>query len=148
NIKRQLSGVIFSEDIKATLKSSNNRSVKYKRLIKVIITLPGTLLEDKIRRCNNAINTVIDYCNVKEGRAHRLSITLSQVKIKEDAKILEAAKALERVKSSLYKEKRLKIYFICLRNKKLIISKRIYRFHTLTTLIKHFRQAHLSKLLK
>ncbi|XTI94383.1 hypothetical protein V2W45_1252499, partial [Cenococcum geophilum] len=49
-----------------------------------------------------------------------------------------AAKALERAKSSLYKEKRLKICFICLRNKKLAISKRIYRFYFLTTLIKHF----------
>ncbi|XTI92963.1 hypothetical protein V2W45_1246259, partial [Cenococcum geophilum] len=121
-----LSRVIFSEDIKVTLKSSDNRLVKYKRLIKVIITLPGTLLEDKIYKYNNAINTVIDYCNIKE------------VKIKEDAKILKAAKVLERAKLSLYKEKRLKIYFICLRNKKLAISKRIYRFYTLTALTKHF----------
>ncbi|XTI85065.1 hypothetical protein V2W45_1230410, partial [Cenococcum geophilum] len=125
-IKRQLSRIIFSKDIKVTLKSSNNRLVKYKRLIKVIIILPSILLEDKIYRRNNTINTVVDYCNIKEGR------------IKEDAKILEAAKALKRVRSSLYKEKRLKIYFICLRNKKLVISKRIYRFYTLTTLIKHF----------
>ncbi|XTI83106.1 hypothetical protein V2W45_1229453, partial [Cenococcum geophilum] len=138
NIKRQLSGVIFSEDIKATLKSSNNRSVKHKRLIKVIITLPSTLLEDKIRRYNNAINTVVDYCNIKEGRVYRLNIALSQIKIKEDTKILEAAKALKRVRLSLYKEKRPKIYFICLRNKKLIISKRIYKFYTPAAIIKHF----------
>jgi hypothetical protein len=45
-----------------------------------------------------------------------VGVALSQVKIKEDAKISEAAKALERAKSSLYKEKRLKIYFIYLRN--------------------------------
>jgi len=111
------------------------------------MTLLSTSLEDKIRRRNNAINAVVDYCNVKEGRAYRLSyrqrqsrigIALGQVKIKEDAKISEAAKALERAKSSLYKEKRPKIYFICLGNKKLVISKRIYRFHTLTALIKHF----------
>ncbi|XTI91939.1 hypothetical protein V2W45_1247912, partial [Cenococcum geophilum] len=132
NIKRQLSRVIFSEDIKATLKSSDNRLVEYKRLIKVIITLPSTLLEDKIYRYNNAINAVIDYCNIKEGRVYRL------IKIKEDTKILEAAKALESIKLSLYKEKRLKICFICLRNKKLIISKRIYKFYTLAALIKHF----------
>ncbi|XTI86915.1 hypothetical protein V2W45_1235499, partial [Cenococcum geophilum] len=123
---------IFSEDIKATLKSSNNRSVKHKRLIKVIITLPGMLLKDKIYRRNNTINTVVDYYNIKEGRVYRL------IKIKEDTKILEAAKALERAKLSLYKEKRLKIYFICLGNKRLIISNCIYRFYTLTTLIKHF----------
>ncbi|XTI87051.1 hypothetical protein V2W45_1237335, partial [Cenococcum geophilum] len=132
DIKRQLSEVKFSEDVKVTLESCNNRLVKYKRHIKVIITLSGTLLEDKIRRRNNAINAIVDYCNVKEGRAYWL------IKIKEDAKILEAAKALKSAKLSLYKEKRPKIYFVCLRNKKLAISKRIYRFYTLTALIKHF----------
>ncbi|XTI82376.1 hypothetical protein V2W45_1226281, partial [Cenococcum geophilum] len=138
NIKRQLSGVKFSEDIKATLESSDNRLVKHKRLIKVIIMLSGILLEDKIYRRNNAISAVIDYYNIKEGK-FRIDIALSKVKIKEDAKILKAAKALERAKSSLYKEKRLKIYFICLRNKKLTISKRIYKFYTLAAFIKHFR---------
>ncbi|XTI92625.1 hypothetical protein V2W45_1247567, partial [Cenococcum geophilum] len=98
------------EDIKATLESNNDRLAEHKRLIKVIITLLGILLEDKIRRRNNAINAVVDYCNVEEGRAHR------PIKIKENAKILEAAKALESAKLSLYKEKRLKIYFICLGN--------------------------------
>ena len=73
NIKRQLSGVIFSKDIKVTLKSSNNRLVKHKRLIKVIITLPSMLLEDKIYKRNNAINTVVDYYNIKEGRVYWLS---------------------------------------------------------------------------
>ncbi|XTI89252.1 hypothetical protein V2W45_1244788, partial [Cenococcum geophilum] len=60
------------------------------------------------------------------------------VKIKEDIKIKEAAKALKRAKLSLYKEKRLKIYFIYLRNEKLVISKRIYKFYTLATLTKYF----------
>ncbi|XTI92311.1 hypothetical protein V2W45_1246418, partial [Cenococcum geophilum] len=110
NIKRQLSGVIFSEDIKATLEFNNNRSAEYKRLIKVIITLPSTLLEDKIRRRNNAINAVVDYCNIEEGRAYR------PIKIKKDAKILKVAKALKSTKLSLFKEKRLKICFIYLRN--------------------------------
>ncbi|XTI92308.1 hypothetical protein V2W45_1249193, partial [Cenococcum geophilum] len=141
DIKRQLSRVIFSEDIKVTLESNNNRLAEYKRLIKVIITLPSILLEDEIRRRNNAINAVVDYCNIKEGRAYRL------IKIKEDTKILEAAKALESAKLFLFKEKRLKIYFIYLKNQKLLIGKRIYRFYTLTTFIKYFRQAHLSKLL-
>ncbi|XTI82852.1 hypothetical protein V2W45_1224978, partial [Cenococcum geophilum] len=147
DIKRQLSGVIFSEDIKVTLKSSNNRLVEYKRLIKVIITLPSISLEDKIRRYNNAINAVVDYCNIKEGRAYRpshcqrqsrIDVALGQVKIKEDTEILEAAKALKRARLSLYKEKRLKICFICLGNKKLAISKHIYKFYTPAAVIKHF----------
>ena len=109
--------------------------------------LPSILLENKIYKRNNAISAVIDYCNVKKGRVYwwnyyqrqfRIDITLSKVKIKEDAKILEAAKVLKRVKLSLYKEKRLKIYFIYLRNKKLAISKRIYKFYTPAALIKHF----------
>ncbi|OCK99087.1 uncharacterized protein K441DRAFT_541213, partial [Cenococcum geophilum 1.58] len=64
-----LSEVIFSEDIKATLKCSDNKSVEHKRLTNVIITLLSTLLEDKIYRGNNAINAVVDYYNIKEGRA-------------------------------------------------------------------------------
>ena len=70
NIERQLSRVKFSEDIKATLKSSNNKSVKHKRLIKVIMMFFSILLEDKIRRRNNIINAVIDYYSVKEGRVY------------------------------------------------------------------------------
>ncbi|XTI95812.1 hypothetical protein V2W45_1474722 [Cenococcum geophilum] len=129
SLKRKAAGTIINikrEDIKATLESCNNRLVKYKRLINIIITLPSTSLEDKIYRRNNAINTVVDYCNVKE----------------------EAAKALERAKASLYKEKRPKIYFICLRNQKLLIGKRTYKFYTPATLTKHFRKGHLSKLLQ
>ena len=110
------------------------------------MTLPSISLEDKIRRRNNTINAVIDYCNVKKGRVYqqnyhqrqsRIDIALSKVKIKEDAEILEAAKALKRAKSSLYK-KRLKIYFIYLGNEKLAMNKRIYKFRTLAALIKHF----------
>ncbi|XTI88732.1 hypothetical protein V2W45_1237003, partial [Cenococcum geophilum] len=147
NIKRQLSRDKFSEDIKVTLKSSNDRLVKHKRLIQAIITLPGVLLEDKIRRYNNTINAVVDYCNIKEGRAYRwnyyqrqsrIDVALGKVKIKENTEILEAAKALKRAKLSLYKEKRLKICFIYLGNKNLVISKRTHKFYTLATLIKHF----------
>jgi len=112
-------------------------------------------LEDKIHRRNNAINAVVDYCNVEKGRVYwrnyyqrqsRINIALGKVKIKEDTKILEAAKALKRAKLSLYKEKRPKICFICLGNKNLAISKRIHKFYTPATLIKHFQQIHLSKL--
>jgi len=70
DIEWQFSGVIFSEDIKATLKFNNDRSVKHKCLIKVIMILPGMSLEDEIYRCNNAINMVIDYYNVEEGRVY------------------------------------------------------------------------------
>ena len=73
DIKRQLSRVIFSEDIKATLEFNNDKSVKYKRLIKVIITLLSTSLEDKIYRHNNTINAVVDYYNIEEGRVYQPS---------------------------------------------------------------------------
>jgi hypothetical protein len=35
--------------------------------------LSNILLEEKIYRYNNAINTVVDYYNIKEGRAYWLS---------------------------------------------------------------------------
>ena len=105
------------------------------------------LLKDKICRCNNAINAVVNYCNVEKGRVYRQNyylrqsrtdITLNKVKIEKDTEILEAAKVLKRAKSFLYKEKRPIIYFIYFRNKKLLINKHIYKFHTLATLTKYF----------
>ena len=111
------------------------------------MTLPGILLENKIRRCNNAINAVVDYYNIEKGRVYwqnyylrqfRTDITLNKVKIEEDTEILEAAEVLKRAKSSLYKKKRLKIYFICFKNQKLPISKHIYEFYTLATVTKYF----------
>ena len=111
------------------------------------MTLFSILLKDKIHRYNNAINAIIDYYNIKKGKVYqqnyylrqfRIDITLNKIKIKEDVEILKAAKVLKRVKLFLYEEKRPIIYFIYFGNKKLLISKYIYKFHTLTTLIKYF----------
>ena len=111
------------------------------------MTLPNTSLKNKIHRRNNAINTVVDYYNVEKGKIYqpnhcqrqsRTGVALSQVKIKKDTKISKAAKVLKKAKSSLYKEKRPKIYFICLGNQKLPINKYIHKFYTPATVIKYF----------
>jgi hypothetical protein len=53
---------------------------------------------------------------------------------------------LEAVKVSIYKKKRLIIYFMCLGNKKLPIEKRIYLFYTLEDLSKHFKLRYLARI--
>jgi hypothetical protein len=55
--------------VKATLELLDNRPSEQKRLIKTIITLPGTTLKEKVCQQSAAINTVIAYCKFEEGRA-------------------------------------------------------------------------------
>jgi hypothetical protein len=64
--------------------------------------------------------------------------TKSQLRYNKEA--LEAAKVL------VYKEERLKICFLCLSNKRLLLAQRIYFFSTLGNLTKYFRQKHLKNI--
>jgi hypothetical protein len=43
----------------------------------------------------------------------------------------------------VFKEKRLKVCFLCLGNKGLLLAQRIHLFSTLGNLSKHFRRKHL-----
>ncbi|KAF2181412.1 hypothetical protein K469DRAFT_589529, partial [Zopfia rhizophila CBS 207.26] len=52
--------------------------------------------------------------------------------------------ALEAAKVSVYKEKRLRIYFICLSNKKLPVKQRVYLFSSLSDLSKYFTRKYLT----
>jgi hypothetical protein len=46
----------------------------------------------------------------------------------------------------VYSKKRLKIYFLCLGNKNLLIKQRIYLFYTLGNLSKYFKQKYLTNI--
>lgn len=114
DIERQLSGLRFSEDIKIALESSPDRTPEWKGVIESIMTLPGILLEDELRRRNAAINAVIDYCKVEEGgtclpnqarRPYR-SVAFMALKTEEDAQMFEAAETLNRTTSPVYEERR------------------------------------------
>jgi hypothetical protein len=67
DIKQQLLGLKYNEDVKMNLESLDDKPLKQKRLIATVMTLPAATLEDKMRRRNAAINAVTAYCKVEEG---------------------------------------------------------------------------------
>lgn len=148
DIERQLSGLKFSDDVKVTLESSDDKVPEQKRLIEVILTLPDMSLKEELRRRNAAINTVIDYCRIEEGGVYRpnrhyrwskRSVAPAEVKTGEDVQFSETAEALKKAMSSVYEEKRPRICFVCLGNERLPINKRVYEFWTPDDLTRQFR---------
>jgi Protein of unknown function (DUF3435) len=110
-----------------------------------VLSKPGTTIEKEIDRCNRAIYAVTLYCGIEEGginpilreeRTRNVAPPIkSQLEYNKDA--LEAAKV------SVFKEKRLKVCFLCLGNKGLPLAQRIRPFSTPGDLSKHFRRKHL-----
>ena len=70
-VKLQLSGHKFSEDVKTTLELSDDMPLAQKHLIETVMTLLGITLEDEFRRRNDAINAVAAYCKFEEGETPR-----------------------------------------------------------------------------
>ena len=91
----------------------------------------------------------MQYCKVKEGGTCPTTFALCKhlsnhitsllIKTKEDAKASLLDKVLEVVIVLVYREKRLKIYFLYLRNNSLLINKRVFLFSTPSNLSKYFK---------
>jgi len=125
-----------------------------KRLAETVMTLPGTTLEEEIRRCNAAIDAVAAYCHFQEGGAaarprarpsiQRASSTLS----KETNPQLAAAEAEKQALSDamllVFIEKRTTTCFLCLGERSLPFEKRTYKFANPGDLTKHFKRKHLA----
>ncbi|KAF1935665.1 hypothetical protein EJ02DRAFT_484092 [Clathrospora elynae] len=114
-------------------------------LANLVLSKPGTTIEEEMDRRNGAICAVTLYCGIEEGGMNPIQIggqsrnaappVKSQLEYKEEA--LEAAKVL------VYKEKRLKVCFLCLGNKGLPLAQRIHPFGTPGNLTKHLERKHL-----
>jgi hypothetical protein len=123
DVERQLAGEKFSEDVKATLELSDDIPPEQKRLIKTIMTLPGTTLEEEVCRRNAAINTVAAYCKFEEGGARGASRKRPSTRVARPIKTEGATQpvaadpdeqALNEAMLSVFQEKRPKICFICI----------------------------------
>jgi hypothetical protein len=68
-IEQQLLGIKFDQDVKTSLVLGNDIPLTQRRLVETIISLPGTTLEEEIRRRNEAINAVAAHCQFQEGGA-------------------------------------------------------------------------------
>ncbi|KAF2177817.1 hypothetical protein K469DRAFT_742362 [Zopfia rhizophila CBS 207.26] len=127
DVERQLANIETKEDAKLVPELHNAMLPAQKELIDAVFAEPGVTLEEEIGRCNRAIRAVMEYC-----------------RIKEDAQVDPAEVALKAAKVSVYKEKRLRICFICLGNKKLPVEQRVYSFSSPSDLSKHFTCKHLA----
>ncbi|OCK73812.1 C2H2 finger domain protein [Lepidopterella palustris CBS 459.81] len=147
DIERQLSGVKYSQEIKKTLNLSPERTPQHNRLIETVLSLPGSTLEEEVRRRNAAINAIIAYCGIEEGGYGRVRSAPSAVKREESREAINPPiKALEAAKVLVYRDKRPKICFLCLGNENLSIKQRIFSFCTPGDLSKHFKRKHLSNI--
>ncbi|KAF2197852.1 hypothetical protein GQ43DRAFT_466094 [Delitschia confertaspora ATCC 74209] len=148
-IQQQLLGVKFSDRIKTNLKRSPDRTAQHNRLIECVMSLPGSSLKEEAPRRSAAINAIVAYCHIEEGRTRRVQRATGLVKYDETVRcdaVNPLVAALEAAKVSVYKEKRPTICFMCLGNEKSPIEKRIYSFRTSGDLSKHFKLRHLAKI--
>ncbi|KAJ5982545.1 hypothetical protein N7451_012645 [Penicillium sp. IBT 35674x] len=71
-IKRQLSGIEPADSGKKPLECSTEVPIPQQRLIKSLLTLPRTTLEEEMARRTEAIDAVAAYCQFEEGDTCRL----------------------------------------------------------------------------
>jgi hypothetical protein len=108
DVEQQLAGLDTKEDLELV---HNVMLPAQGELAELVLSKPGTTIEDEMDRCNGAIRAVTLYCGVKEGgmnpiqRGGRSRNTAPPVKsqLEYEEETLEAAKVL------VFKEKRPKV---------------------------------------
>jgi hypothetical protein len=68
-VELQLSGLKFDKDVKTTLDLADDMPPVQRRLAEIMMTLPGTTLEEEFRWRNAAINAVATYYKFQVGGA-------------------------------------------------------------------------------
>lgn len=145
DIQQQLSGARFEDRVKAKLEHYLERTPEHNQLIESLLSLPESTLKEEHRRRSTAINAIAAYCKVKEGVTRRAKRVASRLK-QTEAVVNPLQVALEAAKVSVYRDKRSTICFVCLGKENSPIKERIYSFHTLEDLSKHFKKRHLAKI--
>jgi hypothetical protein len=120
-------------------------------LIDAILTLPETTFEKECQRRIAAINAVTVYCGVEEGQPCCRGPRGRRVKVPPAIEAAELAQPapdtpLSKAISSIKKDKRPTICFLCLGNPALPIRERVVLYATPGSLTRHFNRKHVSKL--
>ena len=143
-IEEQLAGLKFSQNVKTGLDLSDDLSSTQRRLVETILTLPGTTLEEEMRRRNAAINAVAAHCRFQEGgaaaRERRPAKRACPPPI-DDTRLAAAdveTQALDAAILSVFKEERPKVCFMCLG------EQCVKSFASPGDLTKHFKRKHLA----
>ena len=152
-IELQLSGLKFNEDVKTILDLSGEMPPAQRRLVETVITLPGTTLEEELRRRDAAIDAVAAYCRFEEGgplRGRKPARQASPLPSPDADPQVMAAIAEEQALSTamllVFTGKKPLICFVCLGRKSLPFDKRVYAFASPGDLTKHFKRKHLSQI--
>jgi hypothetical protein len=153
-VKIQLSRLKFSKEVNTTLILADDIPAIQKYIVKSIITLPGTTLEEEFGQYSTAINTIAAYCKFQEGGAvawprkrpptGRARPTLAK---KADLQLVAAAaekQALSTAMLAVFQKKRPTVCFMCLGEPGLLFNKHVYSFASLGDLTKYFKQKHLA----
>jgi hypothetical protein len=149
--ERQLSGKVVDEEVRGALERSDNMTPEHLRLIDAIMTLPETTLDMEMQRRITAINAVIAYCGVEEGRSYssrRGGRPVRGVVSSPEAKMPVQSNSdteLELAKLSVQTEDRPQICFLCVGNPALPKRDRMKKYATVGSLSRHFRR-HVTKL--
>jgi hypothetical protein len=149
--ERQLLGKVVDEDTRGALERSDQMTPEQLRLIDAILTLPETTFEKECQRRIAAINAVTAYCGVEEGQPCCRGPRGRRAKVPpalEAADLSQPAldTPLSRAISSIKKDKRPTICFLCLGNPALSIRERIVSYATPGSLSRHFLRKHVRKL--
>ncbi|KAG9242748.1 hypothetical protein BJ878DRAFT_481741 [Calycina marina] len=64
-IERQLSGFKLSQDVKSTLGQNDEMPPLQKRSAEMVMTFPGTTIEEEFRHRSAAIDAVASYCHFR-----------------------------------------------------------------------------------
>jgi hypothetical protein len=142
DVERQLAGLEVTDDPELL---DEAMLPLQRQLADLILSQPGTTVEEEKERRNRAICAVARYCGIEEGGMNPVRAGSRRMNTPSPVKsCLEPDKqAFESAKVSVYKEKRPKVCFLCLGNEELPLAQRIYSFGTPGDLSKHFGRKHL-----
>jgi len=148
--ERQLSGKVVDGGTRGALERSDHITPEQLYLIDAILTLPEATFEKECKRRIAAINAVTAYCGVEEGqpccRGPRGRATVLSAPKAADVAQPAADTLLSIAISSIKKDKRPTICFLCLGNPALPIRERVISYATPGSLTRHFNRKHASKL--
>ena len=160
DIEFQLTGDKFQPELNKIVDATKKKSLKHKRLIQTVMTLPVANIDEERSRRDAAIAAVMTYCEMKEDgprrdpySRHHEGPTLLNSSVEKkanaafpDTQAHEKQQQLEEAMLSMFQKKRPTICFLCLAKKKLALNKRVYHFETAGDLSKHFRRRHLENI--
>lgn len=158
DLERQLSGKLVDTKVMDTLEHTGFMPPQHLMVIDAVLTIPGATLEAEYQRRINAINAMIAFCPVGEGRPisrtqpcrrplpdadNYCAPAKRQQHVMEDETEIALRQAIESVRIRTPGQ-RPRICFLCVGNPNLALIDRIKEYATAGSLTKHFLRKHVN----